>query len=143
MKRVIFFLIFFTLAFGENLSSVDNEYMNYVNKLINYEFQLKNFDKIKPPFEEAFKPKQPRKLTLVKSIKITLLAILDNKAYVRLDEFLGDRLIKTEKKWVGIGDRIGNCRVSNITFSSLYLNCHNKVVVKTLNVKIPGIKEQK
>jgi hypothetical protein len=117
-------------------------YLQYVNKLVNYNFELNDKETKRAPFEEKVIKAKIQK-TLTKTIKIHLLSIFDKKAYLKIDEYLGDQLIKKWKKWVKVGDKIYKCRVSKITFNTVIIKCPRKTLVKTINQKIPGFKEIK
>jgi hypothetical protein len=141
MKKLIIFLgIVFLFA-------QDDKYLMYVNKLVNYHFDLKNITDKEAPFEIKIKKTSSSNVTiekvLVKRIKIDLLSIFNNSAHIKIEEYLGDQLIKSETKWVKEGDKIYECRVAKITLTKVVLKCKNKVLVKTLNKKIPGFKEIK
>jgi len=144
MKKIIGLLFVINLMFGLNM----DKYLNYSNSLFNYQFQLKEFDKIKEPFEPTINvvinnKKIQNVKTLIRAIKIDLLSIFNNKAYINIKEYLGDQLIKNYKKWVKKGDKIGNCKVSVITFEKVVFKCKNKILIKTLYIQIPQIKETK
>ncbi len=142
MKRVVIAI----LIICSTILALDvDKYLNYTNQLINYQFELKGFDKIKEPFEPTINIINGKKIknikTLIKTIKVELLSIFDNRAYVNIKEYLGEQLIKNYRKWVKPGDKIGNCVVSSITFDKMILKCKDKTLVKTLYKKIPNIKE--
>jgi hypothetical protein len=125
----------------------EDKYLTYVNKLINYHFELKNLP-IKAPFEigevkNYHKTLANNNVVLSKRVKIELLSVFDNQARVLVEVFLGDQLIKSYKKWVKVGDKLYDCRVNKITLTQMVLKCKNKTLVKTVNQKIPFIKETK
>jgi hypothetical protein len=141
MRKIILIISFFAFLYAQ-----DDKYLAYVNRLVNYNFELKNLENVKTPFEIktlSKTSKQNIQKILVKKIKIELISILDNQAYFKIDEFLGEQLIKTEKKWVKKGDKIYNCKVETITLNKVILRCKDKKLVKTLDKKIPGFKESK
>jgi len=142
MKKLILILItIFAFAAQE-------EYLDLTNKIVSYKIKLENITEIEPPFEIKrkvlnFMPQQQQKKVIRKIIKIELISIFNNKAYVLIREYLGDQLIKTTKKWIKRGDKIGECKVIKITIEKLYLKCKNKILVKSINKKIPFFKESK
>jgi len=142
MKKVVTIIFLMNLLFGAGI----NKYLNYSNYIFNYHFKLKNFNKIKEPFEsmqlQTINGKVNPNSKLNKIIKVKLLSIFNKKAYVYIQEYLGDKLINSYKKWINKGDKIGECKVSLITFEKVILKCKNKTLVKTLYTKIPKIKEQ-
>ncbi len=142
MKKIILILIIFNaLLFAKDI----DKYLNYSNQLLNYQFQLKGFNSIKPPFEPEVNIINGKKVTnlkkLIKTIKVNLLSIFDKKAYVLIKIYLGNQFIKSYRKWVSVDDKIGDCKVSSIYFEKLILKCKNKTLIKSLNKKIPQIKE--
>jgi hypothetical protein len=141
MKKLLFILGITLLLFAQ-----DDKYLTYVNKLVNYNFELRNVEDRKAPFEIKITPKNTKQniqKILVKKVKIELLSIFDKQAYIKIDEYLGDQLLKTQKKWVKIGDKIYKCKVEQITLDKVIFKCKNKKLVKSLNKKIPGFKESK
>ena len=144
MKKMI--LLLFLIIGIVNANSVSKRYLNYANKLVNYEFDLNNFESIHAPFEPITKIVNGKKTTasktLVKTIRTKLLSVFDNKAYFLINVYLGDQLIKSYDKWATVGSKIGNCKIKKITMDTAVLKCKDKVLVKTLNKKIPGIKEK-
>ena len=144
MKKIVIVLIsaFFSIVVANEI----DKYLNYSNQLLNYQFELKDFNKITSPFEPDVNIINGKRVksakTLIKSIKVDLLSIFDKRAYVLIKEYLGDQLVKRYRKWIKTGDKIGNCKVSVITFDKMILECNNKKLVKSLYKKIPNIKEQ-
>ena len=138
MKRVIL-LFFISFLFG-----MDNEYLEYSNKIINYNFRL-NINKIRAPFEVKIINTKTKNNTirtvLNKKVKINLLSILNNMVRVEIEEYIGDRLVKRYTKWIKKGERIGNCKLYYISFSKVFFKCKNKKIIKTLDMKILNIKE--
>jgi len=127
-----------------------NVFLDYTNKLVYYHFDLKGFDKIYPPFERKKttinlnnRLISTNSQVLIKSIRIIPLAIFNKEAEIMVNEYLGDQLIKSYKKWVSVNSRIDECTVTNITDSKIFMKCKNKTIVKSLNKKIPGLKELK
>ena len=145
MKKTVLIIMVFVINLCA--AGVTKIYLDYANKLVYYGFNLDGFDKIHAPFEPVIKIVNGKKIketkTLLKSINITLLTVFNNQAYVLIKEYVGDQLIKSYKKWVAINDNIGDCKVAKIKLSKVVLKCKNQTLVKTLNKKIPGIKETK
>ncbi|WP_457561079.1 hypothetical protein [Caminibacter sp.] len=138
MKKLVFVLIVFTGLFAQ-----DDKYLMYVNKLVNYNFELKDVQS-RAPFEiKIIKNKKTIEKILVKRVKVDLLSIFGNKARIRERVYLGDQLIKSKIKWVKVGDKIYNCKVVKITFTNLVLKCNKRILIKSINEKIPFIKEKK
>jgi len=139
MKKILLLFI------GIFLFAKSDIYLDYVNKLVNYGFELKNLKTDKAPFEikidKNIKHKNSVERTLVKKIKIELLSIFNNQVYLKIDEYLGDQLIKTQKKWLKKSDRIYNCKIIKISLEKVILKCGKKILIKSLNKKIPGFKE--
>jgi len=136
MKKIVIFFICIYM-FAKN-----DVYVDYVNKIINYNFNL-DIQKIHSPFfvpkvELNIKPKVLRKI-----MKIDLISIFNKKAYIKITTYLGSQIVKTDKKWVKVGDKIANCKIVNINFTSLVLNCGNKKLIKSVDKKIINIKEKK
>lgn len=149
MRKLILLLMVINL-----FAKVDSKYLEYTRKLYDYHFELKDFDKIKSPFEikAILKTKNgkilPNKIAqnakLVRSIKFELLSIFNNSAYILIKNYLGDVLVNQEKRWVKKGDIIGdNCKVVLITTQKVVIKCKNKKIVKSLYKEIPGLKEIK
>jgi hypothetical protein len=140
MKKSILFISVMLFA------SINDKYLDFTNKLVTYNFELKNIDKISSPF---FKVK---KLTFIKKnniknvkhfIHISLLSIFNDLAYIKVEEFKGDKLIKKYTKWVKKGDKIEQCKVDNVKIDKIILKCNNKILVKKLNKKLLNIKVEK
>ena len=142
MKKIIIFLS--TALF---LLASNNKYLNYTDKLVHYHFELKNFNKIKAPFKEKRVIKGAQKIKtstgLEKSIKIKLLSVFNKSAYILIRVYLGEAVIKSYKKWVKVGETIEkNYKVKKITLNKIILRYKNKIIIKTLNKQIPGMKEK-
>ena len=119
----------------------------YVRGILNYHFSLDRLNYIKAPFFKEKRIKivknvknkknKKNKIHLENRIDIKLIAILGKKAYIKIDEYLGNAIIDENKRWVKIGDKISKCRVIKITDTDLYIKCNNRLIHKTLNTKIP------
>ncbi|NPA87282.1 MAG: hypothetical protein GXO01_01120 [Epsilonproteobacteria bacterium] len=141
MKKLIL-ITAAVIAFGQ----VNDQYLNYTNKLVNYQIKLKDVGKITPPFEFATNDvviKNKEKKVIRKIIKVDLNSIFNGRAYVTLKEYLGTQLVSVKRRWVKVGDKIDKCVVSAITTDSLIIKCSGRKIVKSLNKKIPFFKEQK
>jgi len=140
-KLVALFIVVFALA------QINDQYLNYTNKLVNYQIKLKDVGKITPPFEIATNNdvilKNKEKKVVRKIIKVDLNSIFNSRAYITLKEYLGSQLVSVKRKWVKVGDKIDKCVVSSITTDTLIIKCSGRKIVKTLNKKIPFFKEQK
>ena len=144
MKKVIFILgMMFTFLYSD---AITQKFLEYTNKIVNYNFDLKHFEDIHPPFEPVIRIVNGKEIknnkTLVKTIKINLLSIFNNQAHFLINVYLGDQLIKSYTKWAKEGSKISKCIIRKITLDKVFLKCGNKKLIKTLNKKIPGIKEQ-
>jgi nanoRNase/pAp phosphatase (c-di-AMP/oligoRNAs hydrolase) len=140
MKKIILFIsICFLFA------STEEEFLDYTNKLVNYSFKLKNFDKIKSPFfKKEKKPvSQEIKKKNRKIINISLLSVLNNLAYVKIEIFKEDALIKSYKKWVEVGNYIDECKLTHIYTDKIILDCNKKILIKSLNEKTLRIRIEK
>ena len=141
MKKLIFLLMVISC-----FAQVNDQYLEYTNKLVNYQIKLQNVEKIIPPFELPRNDviiKNKEKKVIRKIIKVELISIFNGRAYVTLKEYLGSQLVNVRKKWVKVGDKIDKCIVKSITIDSMIIKCQNRKIVKTLNKKIPFFKEQK
>jgi len=142
-KIIVVFGIIISFLYSD---SVTQEFLEYTNKIVNYNFDLKHFEDIHPPFEPVVRIVNGKEIknnkTLVKTIKINLLSIFNNQAHFLINVYLGDQLIKSYTKWAKEGSRISKCTLKNIYLDKVFLKCGNKTLIKTLNKKIPGIKEQ-
>ena len=141
MKK-LFLLSLFLVLFAKN-----DEYLNYTNELIHYKFELKNFNKIKAPMEENVVLANVQKLSsnslLEKKIDIKLISVLNKSAYLLIKEYLGSKLLKSYKKWVKPGVVFEKYyKVEKVTLNKVILKYKNRLIIKTLDKKIPGIKEK-
>jgi len=146
MKKIIIFLtIIITVVLANNPQK--DKYLEYTNKVINYEFIIKDLDKIESPFYEnkkiIFKNITKNERSVKKRVKITLLSIFDNKAYVKIEEFLGEQLIKVNKKWLSKNSKIYDCKLVKLNTTDVVFKCKNKILKKSLNKKIFGLRDKK
>ena len=58
------------------------------------------------------------------------------------DEYLGEQLIKERKKWIKLYDKIYNCSLYKLTDTDAYFKCGDRVLHKTLNQKIPMLRDK-
>ena len=145
--RIILFLITFLYSM-----SVED----YVKGILDYHFKLDKFAYIKAPFFEKkvrivnsdIKNDKKHKIEPENSVKdnrvklekrttIKLILILSNRAYVKIDEYLGNAIINETKRWVKVGDKIGKCRVLKITNTDIFIKCKREIIHKSLNIKLP------
>ena len=142
MKKLLFLIgVLVCTLFGSN-----NKYLNYTSELVHYHFELKQFNKIKPPFEKKIIIKGAQKIKvfsgLEKRINIKLISIFNKSAYILINKYLGNKLIKSYKKWVKKGDVFEKYyKVKKIILDKIILEYKSKIITKTINKKIPGIKE--
>jgi hypothetical protein len=149
MKKLMIVLGTAALLFSENVKTEQDLYLNYANKVINYEFTLKGLDKIKSPFyvkkiKKVYKSRnQYIKQNVQKVIKLELMSIFDNRAYIKIEEFLGEKLVSTNKKWIKKGDKVFGCKLVKLTETNAVFKCKNKTLNKTLNAKLPMLRDSK
>jgi len=134
------------LLFGAN--NQKDIYLEYTNKIINYEFNLKHLNDIKSPFYEEVRVDTGTKtsnksVSAKKRVMITLISIFEKKAYIRIDEYLGEQLISVYKKWIGINDKIYDCKLVKLTDTDAVFKCKDKTLYKTINKKIPTLRDSK
>ncbi len=151
MKRVKIILL--TGILGVALFATDNKtqkdlYLEYTNKVINYSFKIDKLEDIKSPFYENSINKKvvnTKKVPVKKSVKITLISIFMNKAFIRIDEYLGAQLVGSVKKWIGLNDKIYDCTLIKLTSTDAIFKCANsrKMLFKTINQKIPQLRDSK
>ncbi|ACM92719.1 hypothetical protein NAMH_1264 [Nautilia profundicola AmH] len=145
MKKLVILIGLLTLMFGEATTQKDI-YLEYTNKVINYEFNIKNLSKVKSPFYEPpkFFPGTPnaKNVQIKKRVKITLLSIFENKAYIKVEEYLGEQLVSVTKKWISLNDKIYDCKLSKLTDTDAVFKCSDKTLYKTINKKIPMLRDK-
>ena len=139
MKKVIVLIFSFYVLYGiNNDNKSQNLYLNYTNKIINYYFKL-DLDKIKSPFYRQISQRVTSNIKNIKNkeiIRISLISILNNQAYIKVEKYLGDKLIKTNKKWLKLKQTIYNCKLIKLTNIKAIFRCENKILIKSLNKKI-------
>jgi len=142
MKRLLLILSIILSLKAETLTQT---YLDYTNKLVNYNLMLENFDKVHSPFEKDYiiVKKKVKAKKLVKIIHINLLSIFDKRAYLLIQIYVGNQLINSYKKWFKIGDKVDKCKLTKVEYNKIIFNCKNKKLVKTLNVKKLNIKEKR
>ena len=133
----------------QHKSTQKDIYIDYANKVINYEFNIKNINKLKSPFYERPKSKSlseyagdKKNIRIKKRVKIILLSIFENKAYIKIEKYLGEQLIRVEKRWISLNDKIYDCKLTKLTDIDAYFKCPNKTLYKTVNTKIPMLREK-
>jgi len=139
MKKVIMLFLGIILYASSN-----EEFLDYTNKLVTYNFELKHIDKMKSPFYKPkkfifFKNKMINK-NIKKIVHITLFSIFNNSALIKIEEYMGDEIVKRYKKWVKTGDKIENCYIKTIYFNKMILKCGRKILVKKINEKSLNIR---
>ncbi len=142
MKKLLFLISVLVCT----LFAGNNKYLNYTSELVHYHFELKQFNKIKAPFEKKIIIKGAQKIKvfsgLEKRINIKLISVFNKSAYVLINKYLGNKLIKSYKKWVKKGDVFEKYyKVKKIILDKIILEYKSKIITKTINKKIPGIKE--
>jgi hypothetical protein len=147
MKKLAILLGLVSLLFSAGSTQKD-VYLDYTNKVINYEFNLNNISKVKNPFYSVpvYVPgvtSTVQNSQVKKRVQITLISIFGKKAYIKVDEYLGEQLTSTSKKWIGINDKIYDCKLVKITDTDAAFKCANKTLNKTINQKIPMLRDGK
>ena len=142
MKKVLFLSISVFLFASQKGVNQKDVYIDYTNKIINYNFQLEGINDIKSPFYIPYKNivetnGTKRHVEIKKSVKISLISIFGDKAYVQIDHYIGEQLVKSEKKWIKINDEIVKCKLIKLTETDAYFKCKDKTLHKSLNKKIP------
>jgi len=142
MRRLLLIL---SIVLSLRAETLTQTYLDYTNKLVNYNLMLENFDKVHSPFEKDYiiVKKKVKAKKLVKIININLLSIFNKKAYVLIQVYVGNQLIKSYKKWLKIGDKIDTCKLTKVTFTKIIFKCKDKKLVKTANKIKLNIKEVK
>jgi len=138
MKRFIILIFIFILYAKDDMNKVQNLYLNYTNKIINYYFDL-NLDKIKSPFYRPISQSITSNIKNMKNkeiVKINLIAILNNQAYIKIEKYVGDKLITTNKRWLKLNQKIYNCKLVKLTNIKAIFKCGNKNLVKSVNKKL-------
>ena len=149
MKKIVILLVALILWAQNQKGKEKDIYLEYTNKVINYEFELENIDKIKSPFyvvikrsTQGKKVKKGAAAVVKKRIVLTLLSIFGNRAFIKTEEYLGEQLVKRQKKWIKLHDKIYNCVLNKLTNTDAYFKCANKTLHKTLNQKIPMLRDK-
>jgi hypothetical protein len=143
MKQIFFLIIGVFL-----IASVNDQYLDYTNKLVTYHFELKNIDKIKSPFYKMekisfLKNKKINNKNVKKFIYIKLLSVFNDSAYIKIEKYMGDEIINTYKKWVKKDSKIENCKVVDINSEKIILKCNKRLLIKKINVTPLKIKVEK
>jgi len=146
MKKIITILIFFYIGYAkDNINKVQDQYLNYTNKIINYYFKL-DLDNIKSPFYNSQSKKIVSHIKSIENkeiIKIDLISILNNQAYIKIEKYLGDKLITINKKWIKLNQKIYKCKLVKLTDIKAIFKCGNKILIKSINKKLLFQKENR
>ena len=146
MKKIVTILIFFYIGYAkDNINKVQNQYLNYTNKIINYYFKL-DLDNIKSPFYNSQSKKIISHIKNIENkeiIKIDLISILNNQAYIKIEKYLGDKLITINKKWIKLNQKIYKCKLVKLTDIKAIFKCRNKILIKSINKKLLFKKENR
>ena len=142
MKKLLFLISVLSCT----LFASNNKYLNYTSALVHYHFKLKQFNKITPPFEKKIIINGAQKIKvssgLEKRINIKLISVFNKSAFILINKYLGNKLIKSYKKWVKKGYVFEKYyKVKKITLDQIILEYKNEIITRTINKKIPGIKE--
>jgi len=147
MKKTVFIVVLlFSVLYGSD--SQRDIYLEYTNKVINYEFNIKHLNDIKSPFYHRPNPvldekTNPKAVQAKKRVMITLISIFENRAYVKIQEYLGEQLVSVKRKWITINDKIYDCMLVKLTDTDAVFKCKNKTLYKTINQKIPMLRDSK
>jgi len=139
MKNLIIILIsIFCVIYAKEDNNIQNLYLNYTNKIINYYFKL-DLDKVKSPFYDRISQivnPNVKNIENKEIIKIDLISILNNKVYINVRKYLGDKLIEKNKKWLRLNQKIYNCKLTELTNIKAIFKCGNKILIKSINKKL-------
>jgi len=139
MKNLIIILIsIFCVIYAKEDNNIQNLYLNYTNKIINYYFKL-DLDKVKSPFYNRIPHTINPNIKNIENkeiIKIDLISILNNKVYINVKKYLGDKLIEKNKKWLKLNQKIYNCKLTELTNIKAIFKCGNKILIKSINKKL-------
>jgi hypothetical protein len=146
MKKLILLIGFLSFVFSEGITQKDI-YPDYTNKIINYEFNIENLNNVKSPFYETPKfssntQTKTNNVQIKKRAKITLLSIFENTAYIKVEKYLGKQLVAVTKKWISLNDKIYDCKLFKLTDTDAVFKCNNKILYKTINQKIPMLRDR-
>jgi len=110
-----------------------------VTKLLNYNFKLENFNRMKtpfwtPPVRVDVKPKKP-----VIQIKYSFepLAVLDKSAKLKVLKYKGDQLVSVDKNWYEEGEQVATCLLYRVMEDGVILKCGKKLITKRLFNQFP------
>jgi hypothetical protein len=133
-KTVLLLSVFLSLYANKN--NCEEIYKAKTKKILSYSINMPNTAVFPPFYNYYFKQKQ-QKIKNVKVVKVSYkiipLSILLNNAYVKIQKFKGDQLMKEEKRWIKINDKIGNCKVQNIKNTFILLNCGNHLIKESIS----------
>ncbi|MRJ07233.1 MAG: hypothetical protein C6I01_06915 [Epsilonproteobacteria bacterium] len=110
-----------------------------VTKLLNYNFKLENFNRMKtpfwtPPVKVDIKPKKP---VIQTRYSFEVLAILDDSAKLKVLKYRGDQLVNVEKKWFKRGEPVATCILWRVFDDGVTLKCGKKMITKRLFNQFP------
>ena len=135
MKKIILLLVvIFLYAVSKE------EFLDYTNKLVTYNFELKNIEKINSPFYRLKKYNFFKNKAIKKIVRISLISVFNNNALIKVDEYMGEELVKKYKKWIKMGDKIENCYVKKIYVNKITLKCGKKLLTKNINTKFLNVR---
>jgi len=143
MKRILIsvLILSFLFAFAKEKNNNDM-YLNYVDKVVNYNFKIKDLKKLKTPF---YVPKiykstmKPDNRPVKRYTKLELLSILSDKAYIKVDVYLGLQLIDSYKKWLSLNQSVNDCKLIKLNFTKAVFKCNDGLLVKELNHKLKNL----
>jgi hypothetical protein len=146
MKKLILLTGFLSLVFSEGTTQKDI-YLDYTNKVINYIFNIDDIEKVKSPFYEPQKfipgvRVGKKNVRIKKSVNITLLSIFEDRAYIKVEEYLGEQLVSVKKKWLKLNDEIYDCKLTKLTDTDAVFKCTDRTLYKTINQKIPMLRNK-
>ena len=143
MKRILIsvLILSFLFAFAKEKNNNDM-YLNYVDKVVNYNFKIKDLKKLKTPFyvPKIYKSNmKPHNRPVKRYTKLKLLSILSDKAYIKVDVYLGLQLIDSYKKWLSLNQSVNDCKLIKLNFTKAVFKCNDGLLVKELNHKLKNL----
>jgi hypothetical protein len=143
MKKIAsIILIFSFLSAAGGIKNKNNQFLNYVDKTVNYSFEIKGLKNLQTPFyvPKSYLPNSKRIEEVKKYVELSLMSIFLNKAYMKVDVYLNSQLINTYKKWVSLNQSVYNCKLIKLNFTSAVFKCGKRLLIKELNHKLKNLK---
>jgi len=143
MKKLVLFVLMIVILYANSKAEKD-KYIEYVNEIVNYKFFIDKINKIKSPFFNYTKNVNSvnKNIKIQKRIEIVLLSIFDNKAYIKINKYIGSQLVSSKKIWINKNKKILGCKLVKLTNTDAFFKCRKKTLHKTLNSKIFNIRNK-